>query len=495
MQNLTYRSATQLLADIREKRISCSDLLEAFIENIDQKNPRINAVVATDYAVARPRAKAADEDLKKGENWGPLHGLPITIKDTFEVAGMPCTAGIPLLKEHIPGQNADVVQSLLDAGAVIVGKTNVPMGGMDFQSYNDVYGQTNNPWDVALTPGGSSGGAAAALAAGMTALEMGSDIGGSIRIPAHFCGVFGHKPSFNIVPKQGHIPPAPGLFPLDYTADGDIAVAGPLARSARDLALAMRLIVKPGLAQRSAWRIELPPPLKKNLKDYRVGLWLDDPFCPVDAEVGTVLQALADTLGKAGARVEDKRPDIDFARSHEIFVSLYTALGGPGFSDDMFDRLSVEAGDTGGDQDGPRARFARGVTQRHRDWLRHDIERQGLRQQWAEYFEQVDVLLCPAAPVTAFAHDHRKFYDRTLPVNGQDRSYVNTLYTWSGLAGVAHLPATAVPAGITSKGLPVGAQIVGPYLGDRTTIQVAVHIEDEVGGFVPPPDPLVATAG
>ncbi|MBW2676147.1 MAG: amidase [Deltaproteobacteria bacterium] len=488
MQNLTYRSATQLLADIREKRISCSDLLEAFIENIDQKNPRINAVVATDYAVARRRAKAADEALKKGENWGPLHGLPITIKDTFEVAGMPCTAGIPLLKEHMPGQNADVVQSLLDAGVVIVGKTNVPTGGMDFQSYNDVYGQTNNPWDVALTPGGSSGGAAAALAAGMTALEMGSDIGGSIRIPAHFCGVFGHKSTFNIVPRHGHIPPSPGLFPADYMSEGDIVAAGPLARSARDLALAMRLIVKPGPAQRSAWRIELPPPIKKNLKDCRIGLWLDDPLCPVDAAVGGVLQDLADKLARAGVEVVDKQPDIDFARSHEVYVALFAAVGGVDMPDDMYDRLVVEGGETDLQEIGPRARFVRGTTQSHRGWLRMDTERQGLRQKWAQYFEQVDVLLCPAAPVTAFAHDHRKFYDRTLPVNDQDRSYVNTLYTWSGLAGVAHLPATAVPAGITSKGLPVGAQIVGPYLGDRTTIQVAVHIEDEVGGFVPPPE-------
>ena len=176
MQDLTYRSATQLLEDIQGRRISCADLLEAFIEKIEQKNPDINAVVATNFEAARNRVQAADKALKRGDNWGPLHGLPMTIKDCFEVAGMPCTAGLPLLKDYVPEQNADAVQSLVDAGAVVMGKTNVPMGGMDFQSYNDVYGQTNNPWDVSRTPGGSSGGAAAAVAAGMTSMELGQEV-------------------------------------------------------------------------------------------------------------------------------------------------------------------------------------------------------------------------------------------------------------------------------------------------------------------------------
>jgi len=488
MQNLTYQSATRLLKDIQDQKISCSELLEAFIENIERKNSRINAVVATAYETARIRAKAADEALKRGEIWGPLHGLPVTIKDTFEVAGMPCTAGVPQLKDHVPEKHADVVQSLLDAGAVIIGKTNVPLFAMDFQSYNDVYGQTNNPWDVDRTSGGSSGGAAAALAAGMTGLDIGSDIGGSIRTPAHFCGVFGHKSTFNIVPKQGHIPPVPDSFPEGFMAEGDISVVGPMARSARDIDLAMNLIVKPGIAQRSAWRIELPPPPKKGLKDYRIGLWLDDPVCPVEAEIGGVLQQLADTLARAGARVEETKPAIDFARSHEVYVGLYAALSGLDMPDDLYDRLVNEAGNIGIEESGPRARFVRGTTQYHRDWLKLDLERQVMRQKWAKYFEHVDVLICPAAPVAAFSHDHRKFYDRTLSVNGKAQSYVNTLYTWAGLTGVVYLPSTVVPAGFTADGLPVGAQIVGPYLGDRTTIQMASFVEDEIGGFVPPPE-------
>ncbi|MEK6196157.1 MAG: amidase [Deltaproteobacteria bacterium] len=486
MQDLTYRSATQLLEDIQERRISCANLLEAFIEKIEQKNPDINAVVATDFVAARNRARAADEALKKGDNWGPLHGLPMTVKDCFEVVGMPCTAGLPVLKDYMPDQNADAVQSLLDAGAVIMGKTNVPMGGMDFQSYNDVYGQTNNPWDVSLTPGGSSGGAAAAVAAGMTPIELGSDIGGSIRLPAHFCGVFGHKSSFNIIPKQGHIPLPPGVFPLDYAVGGDVVVAGPMARSAQDLDLAMDLLVRPDRAQRPAWEINLPLPPKKRLKDYSIGLWLDDPFCPVDAAVGDILQNLADTLAKAGVDVKENKPDIDFSHSHEVFVTLFSAVGAADLPRKLYDRLKAEAAETDEKDKGPRALFARGAIQSHRNWLKMDRERQKLRHQWAEYFKTKDLLLCPAAPIPAFPHDHDEFYGRTLPVNGEDRSYVETLYTWSGLAGVAQLPATVVPAGISQEGLPVGAQIVGPYLGDRTTIQMAGFIEDEMGGFVPP---------
>lgn len=488
MPELIYRSATLLLQDIREQRIGCKELLEAFIRRIGQKTPEINAVVATDFSAARQRAQEADAALHRGENWGPLHGLPITVKDCFEVAGMPCAAGLPVLEKHVPAQHADAVQSLVDAGAIIMGKTNVPAGGMDFQSYNDVYGQTNNPWDVSRTPGGSSGGAAAALAAGMTPLELGSDIGGSIRLPAHFCGVYGHKTSFNIIPKQGHIPLPPGVFPRDYAPGGDVVVAGPMARSARDLELAMNLLVRPDRAQRAAWQIHLPPPPKKSLGAYRIGLWLDDPYCPVDASVGNVLQGLADALARAGVRVEERRPDIDFSRSHEVFVTLFSAVGSADLPRKLYDRLAAEAAEAGDQGDHPRALFARGATQSHRTWLLMDRERQHLRRKWAEFFDSTDLLLCPAAPVTAFAHDHSEFYGRTLPVNDQDRSYVKTLYTWSGLAGLAQLPATVVPAGISLEGLPVGVQIVGPYLCDRTCLQAAGFIEDELGGFVPPPE-------
>ncbi|MBW2144220.1 MAG: amidase, partial [Deltaproteobacteria bacterium] len=199
MSEFAFKSATQLVRDIREGRISSSELLELYLERVERFNPDLNAIVATDIENARAKAKAADKAIANGDKTGPLHGLPITIKDTLEVKGMPCTSGAPLLKNHMPANNADVVQSLIDAGAIVFGKTNVPLYGGDMQSFNDVYGTTNNPWDLKRTPGGSSGGAAASLSAGLCGLDMGSDIGGSIRTPSHFCGLYGHKPSFGIV--------------------------------------------------------------------------------------------------------------------------------------------------------------------------------------------------------------------------------------------------------------------------------------------------------
>ena len=487
MDDLAFKPATTLLKGIKDQRISAVELLEHYIDRIERLNSRINAIVATDYENARVRAEAADAAIEKGESWGPLHGLPITIKDSIEVVGMPCTAGSPELKEYFPQKNADVVQSLLDSGAIIFGKTNLPLFAMDFQSYNKVYGQTNNPWDTDLTPGGSSGGAAAALAAGLTGLEIGSDIGGSIRTPAHFCGLFGHKATFNIIPMQGHIPPLSGLFSDGYSMEGDIATIGPMARSARDLDMVMDLIVKPGVPQRKAWNITLPPPRKERLKDYRIGLWLDDPAFPVDDAVAGRIQAVVDELAKAGAGIENKRPDIDFGRSHEIYVALLAGVSGSGLPENIFTRLMTEAQDLKESDISPKARFIRGATQSHRLWMALDRERLLMRQKWAQFFNDFDVLLCPAAPVTAFAHDHSDFYDRTLKVNHNVRSYVNTLYAWAGLTGVVYLPSTIAPAGLTSEGLPVGIQIVGSYLEDRTTIHLAKLIEDEMGGFVPPP--------
>src|SRR5690606_37586313 len=216
-------------------------------------NPALNAIVATDIEAARERARAADAALAAGESWGPLHGVPITIKDTFEVAGMPTTAGAKELRDHRPSSNAVAVQRLLDAGAIVFGKTNVPLYAGDLQTYNEVYGSTSNPWDLHRTPGGSSGGAAAALAAGLTALELGSDIGGSIRTPSHFCGVCGLKPSYGIIPSRGHIPGPPGTL-----SEADISVTGPMARSVDDLELALDILAGPDTPAAKGWRLELP---------------------------------------------------------------------------------------------------------------------------------------------------------------------------------------------------------------------------------------------
>jgi len=485
MNDLAFLSAVELAAMIQQKKISSVELLEHYLQRIDRFNPPINAVVARDDITARAQAKKADAALSQGENWGQLHGVPITIKDTFEVVGLPCTSGAPKLKNHMPAKNAEAVQSLLNAGAVVMGKTNVPLYGGDIQSVNEVYGCTNNPWDESRTPGGSSGGAAAALAAGLTSLELGSDIGGSIRIPAHFCGVYGHKPSYGIVPDQGHIPPLPGIFTGEHAIQIDIMVSGPLARSAEDLDLAMTLITAPEKADQTAWKIQLPEPRKKKLKEYRIGVWLDDPACPVDCRVGDVLQSAVDALSRAGADIVDKRPEVDLAGSIDIFFNLLSAVMGAGATPGQFEKWRKISADLKATDQSYMAKHLRGATQLHNSWFMQDAMRQILRGKWAEFFKDFDVLLCPVSPVAAMKHDDRFFYDREIPINDTLRPYQDAM-GWAGLVGVVGLPATVAPVGITPDGLPIGIQIVGPYLEDRTPIHFARLMQDIVGGFTPP---------
>jgi len=482
--DLAFRPAGELARMIREREISAEALLEHYLERLRRFNPALNAVVATDLEAARQRAREADAALARGELWGPLHGVPMTIKDTFEVVGMTTTAGSPAYKDHRPTSNADAVQRLLDAGAVVYGKTNVPLFAGDLQSYNDVYGTTNNPWNTERTPGGSSGGAAAALAAGLTALELGSDIGGSIRTPANFCGVCGHKPSYGIVPVRGHIPPAPGSF-----GRPDIGVMGPLARSVDDLELALDILAAPERDDAVAWRLELPPARHQELTGFRVAAWLDDPACPVDAEVVELLRAAVETLRANGVAVDESaRPaGIELEQSHEVYYSLLTAALGAGLPAKAFDGMVQQAAKAEPSDKRYTVRFARAATQRHAEWLRSDERRQQMRQSWAEFFTRFDVLLAPTTHTQAFPHDQTNpIGDRVLPINGEPRPYMEVL-VWAGLGGVVYLPATVVPVGRTRSGLPVGIQIIGPYLEDRTTLAFARHVERLCGGFTPPP--------
>lgn len=485
MKELTFQSAVKLAEAIQTGQVSSLELLEHYLERVQRLNPKLNAIVQTCPDAARKKAQQADEALSRGESWGPLHGVPITIKDTLEVAGMPCTSGAPALKDHMPQNNAETVKAYLNAGAVIFGKTNVPLYGGDIQSFNRVYGQTNNPWNLKHTPGGSSGGAAAALSAGLASLEIGSDIGGSIRTPAHFCGIYGHKPSYGIVAQKGHIPPPPGVFKGEHGTSIDIMVVGPLARHIDDIALAMDLLIGPEPAESRAWQIHLPKPRKNKLKDLKIGLWLDDPVCPVDSSVGDVLQGAVDRLSSNGAQILEKRPDVDFAQSHDCFLGLLAAVMGAGTPDKYFDKWHEEIKELSPDDHSYLARHLRGAIQLHRDWAFKDSLRQVIRQKWADFFREFDVLICPPAPLPAIAHDQRYLYDRTITVNGRQREYMD-LIGWAGLIGVSHLPSTVVPAGFAKSGLPVGMQIVGPYLEDRTPIYSAKLISDVIGGFIPP---------
>jgi amidase len=481
MTELAFRSAHELAAEIASRRIGCLELLDYFLARVDRINPKLNAVIAQDRDGARLRAKAADTALAKGEHWGPLHGLPMTVKESYDVVGLPTTWGVPALKGNVAHTNAVVVDRLLGAGAVIFGKTNVPLLLGDFQSYNEIYGTTSNPWDVKRIPGGSSGGSAAALAAGLTGLESGSDIGGSIRNPAHFCGVYGHKPTWGIVPPRGHA--LNGVL-----GPSDVSVVGPLARSAEDLALALDCVAGPDVMQAAAWKLDLPAPRRSVLKDFRIALWLDDPNCAVDRSITDRLQSIADRLATSGAKIDAKaRPKFDARRSHEIFLKLMLGVVTARAPVEVFEKAKVALGKLGPDDRSMGAFETRACVMHHREWIAENEARTKLRWAWHEFFKEYDVVLTPMAATPAFPHDQSEPQRaRTLPVNGKPEPYHDQLF-WAGLAGAVLLPATVAPAGVTASGLPVGLQIIGPELGDKTTIEFARLLAREIGGFTPPP--------
>lgn len=481
MADIEYRGAMQLVEAMRTKEIGSGELLEHYLQRVEAHNGTINAVVATDIEAARARAEAADAATARGESWGPLHGLPVTIKDTFEVVGMPCTAGAPELKDHLPARHATSVERLVEAGAIVYGKTNTPIWAGDLQSYNDVYGTTSNPWDLDRAPGGSSGGSAASLASGFTALELGSDIGGSIRNPAHFCGVTGLKPSFGIVPIRGHIPGPPGNL-----SGADIGVAGPLARNVEDLELALDVLAGADEFDASGWKLELAKPRRERVSDYRIAVWSDDPFCEVDREIAALIEQAGDALADAGATVaRDARPDIDMAESHEIYYSLLAGELGAGLPEGLRRRLRDSPPDAG--DDSHAGIFARAAVMDHAAWIALNERRARLREVWRQFFGEHDVLLCPVMPRSAIPHDHSKdFQGRKVTINGRARDYTDMI-VWCGMTCGVYLPAAVVPIGTTSEGLPVGVQIVANFLEDRTALDVARHLEAALGGFRRPP--------
>ncbi|MEQ8349140.1 MAG: amidase [Sneathiellaceae bacterium] len=482
MSELAFRSATDLAAAIRRKEVGAAELLEHYLARVERFDPALNAVVVRDFERARARAAAADAALARGEEWGPLHGVPMTVKEAFNVAGLPTTWGLPELKERPIQGNAATVDSLLGAGAVIFGKTNVPVLLSDLQSYNPVYGTTSNPWDPARAPGGSSGGSAAALAAGLTGLELGSDIGGSIRNPAHFCGVYGHKPTWGVLPQLGH-ELGPQLVPAE------IGVVGPLARSAADLALAMELMVAANPLDAAGLRIDLPAPRTRSLREMKVAVWRDDPVMPIGTEVAARLEHVVQALRGTGAEVvEIERPPFDTAEAWQVYQFMLFAVMASMQPDEPYAGLvQMAAGLAPGDaSDG--ALGLRGATSRFRDWAQHNERRNRLRAQWASFFADVDILLAPVCPTPAFPHQHEgEMATRMMQVDGQDRAYFRQVF-WSGITGMANLPSTVFPAGPTPGGLPVGIQAIGPEYGDRMCIAFADLIGHVIGGFQAPPN-------
>ena len=483
---IEYRSATDLRRQLSERKIGAVELLDHCLTRVEQLNPTYNAVVALDVDGARERAREADEALAQGRSLGPLHGLPITIKDAFEVIGMPATCGFEELRDYRPERDAASVAKLRRAGAVIFGKTNLPTGATDHQSYNPLFGISRNPWNPDRTVGGSSGGSAAALAAGMTTLEVGSDIGGSIRVPSHFCGVYGHKPSYGLVPKQGHIPPPPG-----HLLQPELSVVGPLARSAHDLELALDILCGPDEADEKAVTINPPIPRHTRLRDYRVALWADATVFPLDDACRVAIEAFADDLRGLGVRVDDTaRPDIDPQSAYDVYLDTLFGIIGAGLPEEAVAAFGAAAEAAPSDHR-YEPKLARAVGQSFRDWIATAEMRAQLCRRWDDFFRDYDVVICPITPTVAFPHDTSgegitAQFSRTIAVNGEPREYMDNL-AWPGLITVANLPATAVPTRRFVDGLPVGVQIVGPYQEDRTPLRFAQLVEDQFGGFIAPP--------
>ena len=448
---------------IRNGEITSRALLELLIERIERINPELNAIVTLDLDTARTAADAADQALAAGDIAGPLHGVPITIKDALETAGIRSTGGATELHNNIPERDAPVVRTVKEAGAIVFGKTNLPRWSGDVQAYNDMFGTTVNPWHAERVPGGSSGGAAAAVAAGLTSFEIGTDIGGSIRFPSSFCGVFGHKPSWGVVPSTGY---------LDHEAGGraeaDVNVLGPIARSAEDLELLLDVVLRKDGPLVAALA---PPP--EDVADLRVAAWLDDPFCPVDSKVLAVMNSAVDQLEASGVKVDrSARPDIDPAQASALGMWLVGAAIVQSMPPENLEGVETEIATPNSS---------------HRRWLDMNDERELVREQWAAFFADYDAVIMPIAFVPPFPHVHEgTFGTRTLMCNGEQRPYAD-LVSWTILTGMAYLPATTPPIGLDDDGLPISFQVVGPYGGDYTTIRLAGRIAELCGGFKAPP--------
>lgn len=480
MADMSFKRALELAADIKSGKIGCGEMLEHFWSRVERFNPELNAIVVNNMDRARVRAREADAALARGESWGPLHGVPITVKESLDIVGLPTTWGIPELKDNFPSANAVAADRLLDAGAVIFGKTNVPTLLADWQTFNPIYGTTNNPWNLALSPGGSSGGSSTALAAGLTGLEIGSDIGGSVRNPAHYCGVYGHKPTYGIAPMRGQLFPG-NVAPVDFF------VTGPMARSATDLAAALTILAGPDLLDAAGWHLTLPPQRHSKLSDFKVALMLDNENARVDHEVQDQLQALAHDLARRGATVsETARPDLDFSEANELYVRLLRAATSRAQTAETFKRNLEAVRNLGHDDRSYFAKMVRGNTLYHKDWLDANERRHLLRYKWADFFKEYDLLLCPAGASPARPHDHAgERYQRTILVDGKPVPTTDQLF-WAGISSFAGLPATVAPVGMTKDGLPVGVQIVGAGYDDLTCIGFAEVLEREYYAFVPP---------
>ncbi len=453
MQN-RFSSAVEQARDIRERHVSATELLNAHLKRIERDNPDLNAVVIMDTERAVERATEADHALARGEAWGPLHGVPFTLKDAHATAGVRTTSGYPQLLEYIPAQDSTVTARLKAAGGILIGKTNVPLMLGDYQCNNPWFGRTNNPWNIQRTPGGSSGGAAAAVAAGLTPFDVGTDLGGSIRVPAHFCGVFGLKPTEHRVSLYGLVPGLPPPRPIRI-----MSCIGPIARSVQDLALLYGIIAGPDDFDTDVPPVPVGELTQIDLATLRVAVASTFPGLPLAADIRDAITTVAKRLSSAGAYVEEaKLPDLDFGQDAARTGQLIMMMAGA-------NRPSERPISLG-------------------QYLGALHQRDQSISAWEHFFRDWDILLCPASMTTAFPHCDT---GSPLSVDGQPVDYW-TVSAHSALFNYSGHPAVVLPCGYDQDGLPIGLQLVTRRWGEARLLSIAKAISAISGQFQAPPD-------
>jgi amidase len=470
--------ATRLIRALKAKKIGALELLDHYAARIKKHDGKLNSLPVLDMDVARKRAKALD---RKGAKSGPLAGLPMTVKESFDLKGHATTWGLPEYAKDKAETNALAVERYLAAGGNVFGKSNVPTLLADWETVNPVYGRTYNPWNAERTSGGSSGGAAVALAAGLTGMEAGSDIGGSIRNPAAYCGVYGHKPTWSVCAMNGHTLPG-------YVHPTDITVIGPMGRSATDLELGLSLIAGPDEIDGAGWKLQLPKEERKTFKGWRVAVIATHPTAETDVTVQNAIRRLAQFVSSKGAKVSERAmPDFDFGEAHRVFIQLLRGATSGRQTPELFAQMQDAKGRLDPKDDGYYARMVRANTQPHKDWLGASNRRHQMRLAWAEFFKEWDVVLCPNNATGAYPHSMPgERWERMITVNGKQQP-VTTQMWWAGIAGMCYLPGTAAPIGLSGEGLPLSVQIVGPQYGDYSTIRFAQLLERDYYAFTPPP--------
>ncbi|MEV4123471.1 amidase [Nocardia sp. NPDC049707] len=478
----SFRPAEELAAALRAGEVTSVELTDEAIARIERDDKATNAICVPDFDRARAAARDADKARARGEDQSLL-GIPVTVKESYNIAGLPTTWGVPGFETYVPAEDALAVSRVKAAGAVVLGKTNVPFMLADLQSYNEIYGTTNNPWDLARTSGGSSGGSAVALASGFGALSLGSDIAGSLRTPAHFCGVYAHKPSYGLVASRGHVPPPAQALP----SDRDLAVVGPMARTARDLTLLLDVMAGPDpLTLGVAYDLALRAARHERLADFRVLVLDEHPLIPTGSAVRAAVNRVADALVDGGARVERRSPLLpDLTEAAALYMQLLLSNLAAGYPVAAYEQMRTHAAGLGADDRGLDAVRLRGAVFSHREWIEADNRRELHRHGWRQLFAEFDAVVCPITPTPAFPHDHTDLSDRWIDIDGVAYPFGDQL-VWAGLATMPGLPATTIPAGRSPEGLPVGVQLLGPMFEDRTPLRLAELLEQQIGGFEAP---------